>query len=148
MENASKALIIAGAILLSILIIGIAMFIFNSASDTMDKTVSRMSEQEKQTHNQKFQPFEGPKRSGTDVKTLINTLIQNYSTQVTNGELGRAPEVNYTGSVTVNIPHAAETVGNLFNDILRDVKMTRTYDVVVSVDAAGGIVDKITITEQ
>lgn len=148
MENASKALIIAGAILLSILIIGIGMVIFNSASDTMDKTASRMSEQEKQTHNQKFQPFEGSRRSGTDVKTLINVLIQNYSTQVTNGELGRAPEVNYTGTANVQIDQGAEDVGNKFNDILRDIKMTRTYDVVVSVDAASGIVDKITITEQ
>ena len=30
MENASKALIIAGAILLAILIIGLGMFIYNS----------------------------------------------------------------------------------------------------------------------
>ena len=33
MENASKALIIAGAILLSILIIGMGMFIYNQAQD-------------------------------------------------------------------------------------------------------------------
>ena len=36
MENASKALIIAGAILLAILIIGLGMFIYNQAADTLD----------------------------------------------------------------------------------------------------------------
>lgn len=35
MENASKALIIAGAILLSILIIGLGMFIYQQASGAM-----------------------------------------------------------------------------------------------------------------
>ena len=43
MENASKALIIAGAILLSILIIAIGMFIYNSASSTITDSLTSMS---------------------------------------------------------------------------------------------------------
>ena len=35
MENASKALIIAGAILLAIAIIGIGMFVYNNVSGTI-----------------------------------------------------------------------------------------------------------------
>ena len=38
MENASKALIIAGAILLSILIIGLGMYIYNMAADAITDT--------------------------------------------------------------------------------------------------------------
>ena len=38
MENASKALIIAGAILLSILIIGLGMMVFNQAKEAMTGT--------------------------------------------------------------------------------------------------------------
>ena len=38
MENASKALIIAGAILLSILIIGLGMFIYRQAAGVMNNT--------------------------------------------------------------------------------------------------------------
>ena len=38
MENASKALIIAGAILLAILLISLGIMIFNQAQDTVNKT--------------------------------------------------------------------------------------------------------------
>ena len=38
MENASKALIIAGAILLSIAIIGIGMYVYNNAATAMEGT--------------------------------------------------------------------------------------------------------------
>ncbi len=147
MENASKALIIAGAILLSILIIGLAMFILNNATETLDKTVARMGEQEKQTHNQRFQKFAGERRSGTDVKSLLNEIIQNYSTQVESGEMLRSPAVNFNGSSTINVALGAETKNNEFNNMLSAVKTTRTYRVEVNLDAKAGIVDAITITE-
>ena len=38
MENASKALIIAGAILLAILIIGLGIFIYRQAANTVSDT--------------------------------------------------------------------------------------------------------------
>ena len=150
MENASKALIIAGAILLSILIIGIAMFIFNSGTETIEKTAARMNEQEKQTHNQRFQKFSGERRSGTDIKSLINELIQNYSTQVNSGEMNRSPSVIYAAKgkspVTV-IELGKNEPENAFNNLMSDIKTTRSYHVVVNLDASAGIVNEITITE-
>lgn len=150
MENASKALIIAGAILLSILIIGLGMFIYNGASETLDKTASRMSEQEKQTHNQRFQKFAGDRRSGTDVKSLLNEIIQNHATQVQNGEMMRSPAVNFigSGSTSISVALGAEATGNEFNNMMANVKTTRTYKVDINLDAKTGIVDTITITEQ
>ena len=71
MENASKALIIAGAILLSIAIIGIGMYVFNIASSTMQDT--DMSAEQAAAYNAKFLSYEGVK-NGTTVKTLINTV--------------------------------------------------------------------------
>lgn len=148
MENASKALIIAGAILLSILIIGIAMFIFNSANETLEKTVSRMSEQEQSTHNQRFQKFAGDRRSGTDVKSLVSEMTQNYTTQLNNGELGRVPGVNYSaGTTTITIDQKAGDVDQQFNDMMGNIKATRSYKVDVLVDPAAGIVNQINITE-
>ena len=46
MENASKALLIAGAILLCILIIAIGMFIYNSAQGTIVSSMNSLSTQE------------------------------------------------------------------------------------------------------
>ena len=52
MENASKALIIAGAILLAILIISLGILIYNQASGVVNNNA--MSEVETQNFNQKF----------------------------------------------------------------------------------------------
>ena len=42
MENASKALIIAGAILLSILIIAIGMYIYNSSTNSITNAAGQI----------------------------------------------------------------------------------------------------------
>ena len=79
MENASKALIIAGAILLSILIIAIGMFIFNGAKSTIENSMQSMSTQEVQAFNNEFTGFEG-KQTGSNIKALLGTLIANANT--------------------------------------------------------------------
>ena len=57
MENASKALIIAGAILLSIAIIGIGMYVYQSVSGTIQDAAG-MTEEEVNAYNQEFETFE------------------------------------------------------------------------------------------
>ena len=73
MENASKALIIAGAILLSILIIGLGMFIFNQASDAMKG--ANLNQQQAAAHNSQFLKYQGV-QTGSSLKTLISTVEQ------------------------------------------------------------------------
>ena len=72
MENASKALIIAGAILLAILLISLGIMIFNQAQDTVNN--SGMSQAEITAFNNKFLKYEGKQR-GAVVKSLINEVI-------------------------------------------------------------------------
>ena len=57
MENASKALIIAGAILLAILLISLGIMIYNQAQNTVNN--SGMSEAELSSYNNKFLKYEG-----------------------------------------------------------------------------------------
>ena len=57
MENASKALIIAGAILLSILIISLGIMVFQNAKSTVGS--ADMSETEMQAFNGKFSSYLG-----------------------------------------------------------------------------------------
>ena len=73
MENASKALIIAGAILLSILLISLGIMIFTQAQETVNNT--DMSATEIQVFNSKITKYEGTKVSGSTVKGLINEVI-------------------------------------------------------------------------
>ena len=75
MENASKALIIAGAILLSILIIALGVFVFNQAKSAVGNT--GLSDQEVAAFNSKFESYEG-KQKGSSVKALINA-VKNYN---------------------------------------------------------------------
>lgn len=71
MENASKALIIAGAILLSIAIIGIGMYIYTTAQQTIQS--ANMSQQEITAYNSTFVKYEGT-QSGSNVKALLQTV--------------------------------------------------------------------------
>lgn len=71
MENASKALIIAGAILLAIVIISLGLVVVNNSRSAINS--GDMTEQEIQTFNSKFTPFEGGNIGGTNVKTLLQT---------------------------------------------------------------------------
>ena len=77
MENASKALIIAGAILLAILIIGLGVFIYNQASNAIGNT--GMDQLAIQQFNGQFESYEG-RKSGSQVKQLLKTVISNNFT--------------------------------------------------------------------
>ena len=70
MENASKALIIAGAILLGIMI-------FNQAQDTVNN--SGMTQAEITAFNNKFLKYEGTQK-GSVVKSLINEVLATNQT--------------------------------------------------------------------
>ena len=59
MENASKALLIAGAVLVVILIIGVGMLIYTSATGAIQEGVNRMSVQEQNMFNQQFEQYVG-----------------------------------------------------------------------------------------
>ena len=72
MENASKALIIAGAILLAILLISLGIMIFNQAQGVVDG--SGMSEAEIGAFNSKLTKYEG-KQKGSVVKTMMNEVL-------------------------------------------------------------------------
>ena len=79
MENASKALIIAGAILLSILIIAIGMYIYTSSHNSISEAGSQISEQEKTSFNQQWNTYEGA-QGGNNVKALLQKVIANCNT--------------------------------------------------------------------
>lgn len=72
MENASKALIIAGAILLAILLISLGIMIFNQAQDTVNN--SGMSQAEITAYNNKLLKYEGDNQPGSVVKSLYNEV--------------------------------------------------------------------------
>lgn len=97
MENASKALLIAGAILLSILIIAVGIAVFTSAKGTIDDAMNSMSEQEIIAFNSKFLSYQGESVSGTQVKALIAALVNNFATN--QEEIEKIPEYHFIGQM-------------------------------------------------
>ncbi len=126
MENASKALIIAGAILISILLIGIGMMIYNSAIKPVTDAGDRMDEMSKNMFNGKFENYEGSQR-GSNIKTLISTVI----TSNAQNEDGLV--------VTVNEKSSSADLSALRSAIVDG----KTYTVKIEYDN-NGLVSKIT----
>lgn len=76
MENATKALIIAAAILIAIVLISLGVFVLGQGN-TMVQENSDLSDVEVSTFNSKFEPYLGGNVSGTKVKQLVNAVKQN-----------------------------------------------------------------------
>ena len=74
MENASKALIIAGAILLAILLITLGILVYNQAAGVINSNA--MSEVEQQQFNQKFTQYEGI-QTGVTLRSIAQTVLSN-----------------------------------------------------------------------
>ena len=83
MENASKALIIAGAILLSILLISLGIMIFNQAQSAIDG--SGMSDAQLTAFNQKWLKYDG-KQKGSTIRTMIQEVMANNNSEEASNE--------------------------------------------------------------
>ena len=66
MENATKALMIAAAVIVAILIISLVMGIFNTGAEQAQN--ANLDEYAIQQHNDKFTKYEGENKSGSEVK--------------------------------------------------------------------------------
>lgn len=87
MENASKALIIAGAILISILLIAISMYVYNAAQGTISEAGSQMSKQEKDMYNSAVSSYVGDNKKGIDARACIDSIISSNNTYI--GDSGK-----------------------------------------------------------
>lgn len=85
MENASKALIIAGAILISILIVGLGVIIYQNVAG-IAKT-GTLDAQEITAHNSPFEGYFGDYVSGSNVKALLTQVQANNSAANRNDEV-------------------------------------------------------------
>ena len=130
MENASKALIIAGAILLAILIISLGIMIYSQASGVVNN--NSMTEVEVTTFNQKFEQYLGDKVRGANVNSLINAVnTNNMSTDDTSKQVTLDGATAGSDKITSN----------------KDKKTGATYKVEVTKYTKGGLIEEIKITE-
>ena len=79
MENATKGLMIAGAILIAIVLIGIGVFLVSQAQVFMDQGGDQFDEMTIMSFNSQFENYSG-RRSGSEVKKLISIVNTNNLT--------------------------------------------------------------------
>ncbi len=141
MENASKALIIAGAILLAILIISLGILIYNQAAGVVNNNA--MSDVERQNFNTKFTQYEGTQR-GTTVRSLLQAVLSNNLSQDDND---RKVVVSLKdGSKTENIITESSTSAPTDK-----ISTGATYKISFTYGSSGGntgLVDTISIVKQ
>lgn len=110
MENASKALIIAGAILLSILLISLGIAIFSQAQTVIDG--SGMSDAEVQAFNSKFEKYQGAKK-GSVIRSMVQEVMSNNNSSQASDETRVSINANNKiGATTVAI-NSTEVTNNL-----------------------------------
>lgn len=142
MENASKALIIAGAILLAILLIGVGMLVFQSARGSIDEAVLKMSTQEISMFNSSFTNYEGTKVKGSNVRALITEIINsNAGNSDIEGKI-----VSISGDKTIDA-----SSGNLKTEDMSNyraqINTGATYNVTLKYNSKTNLVEKVNITK-
>lgn len=155
MENASKALIIAGAILISIVLIAVGVAVVTGAQGAIDEAGGQMSSNEKRIFNEQFQSYQGTKR-GSAVKSLLSTVITSNARA---DEEGSAKiKVGYIGKDNSTVPDGyskfdddttyAQLGGtdsvNGINSISTAISNSGSYTVSMHLNA-NGIIDGICI---
>lgn len=152
MENASKALIIAGAIILSVLIIGLGMSVFMQTSNTTDNT--DLSEYEITQFNQKFTTYEGTV-TGAKAMALCDT-VRTHNTQNTDDE---TRQVMVEGPDVADFTPDEENQGNAGDEdsatkvasastVKRALRNGKSYSVTFQYDKNTSLVCKIRIRDK
>ena len=131
MENASKALIIAGAILLSILLISLGIMIFNTAQDTTKN--SGMTQAQVSAFNNKFSKYDGTIK-GSEVRSLIQEVI------ASNGDDNNK---NASRQITINKDNKAIVSGTTADS--SSILTTKSYTVKITEYNADGTIKTMEI---
>lgn len=152
MENASKALIIAGAILLSILIIAIGMYIYNSSTNSITNAAGQISQQDIQAFNNQFTMYES-RQVGTNVKALITTIASICKENA--DEATRLPDVHIIAKsgatkteILTNIggeTKAGEPIQTALNKVRTSIESRHNYNVVFNTCPNTGLIDCVII---
>lgn len=132
MDNASKALIMAGAILIAVAIVGIGIYIFSAANGMTDDALNQIDALTVTSINSQLQQYEGTIR-GREVKALLNT----------------ARSINKQNALPDSQQIMASLLGGksaAIPDDTSDITDNSRYKVTFTYGGPGGYISLITIT--
>lgn len=155
MENASKALIMAGAILIALLIISLGIYVFNQRREDVIK-MANLDEQEILAFNNKITPYLGRGINGAQANALLQLGISINTKAISENDKARRVSItfpakkqdNTIATVTMSIIESGgkETINYNVSGTLRKVDTTKYYN--ITAEYTSGLITKITIVEQ
>ena len=131
MENATKALMIAAAVLVAILIISLGIGVFNMASESMSGV--DMDQYEIQAFNQKFTQYLGEKERGSKVNGLLTEVFNHNLKETDDGK-----------KVILKVDNS-ERVSKSVTTAPKKVDTGKTYSVSANY-AKSGLINEIIVT--
>lgn len=136
MENATKALLIAAAVLVAILIISLGLVVYNMAAEAVNNSAN-LSEYEIQAFNDKFKKYEGNNVSGTTVNAMINTVFNHNLAQE-------------DAARKITVKDSAKTYVDANNTTTSPSKVDtgKRYKVVATYDSNSKLITTLTITQK
>ena len=138
MENASKALLIAGAILIAIVLISLGVMILGQGSDLVKN--ANMSDAEITTYNSEWEQYKGGNVRGNLVTQMINKV--NQHNRANNEDTSKQISVK-SGTASGNVA-GGDTNGKVESNL--GVKSGYSYNVTMDYNS-GGLVSVIYIQE-
>lgn len=132
MDNASKALIMAGAILLAVAIVGLGVYFFSMSEGLTNDAADSITGLSTELQNSELLKYEGDKVKGSELRNLgrkIEVVSQDWAETIT-GKIGTK-----SYSKTADLVSALKAVGN-----------NKVYKVEMSMGASG-YVNSVTATQ-
>lgn len=77
MENASKALLIAGGVLIAILIIGLLMYLWSALGSYNSQVETEQAKKQLAAFNKQYESYQRQILRGTDISSVINKVRNN-----------------------------------------------------------------------
>ncbi len=134
MENASKALIIAGAILISILLISVGIMVMNSITGVQSQMEGQMDATAIDIFNTKINQYAGSGKRGTQVRGLIDSVVS---------QNGSYPD----NKVTVIYGGTSTSDAVELSALKNQISATKKYDITVTGYDSQTLINQITITD-
>ena len=138
MENATKALLIAAAVLVAILIISLGLVVYNMAAETVNS--QNLSQQEVQAQNEKFARYDGDNKRGSEVNAMLRTVLQS------NMDLSSTKKSD--GFVKVTSSDTSISLDTDATSISTRADTSKMYTIQVIYDKASGLVSEIKVTKK
>ena len=140
MENASKALILAGSILIALILISLGIIAFRNMSQSVENN-SGLDQQKIASFNERFIKFVGNNISGTDVNDLIQRVISTNNIALRDSDTIKRIQITRYDGKKIYI--------NASNSLVREFSNvpTGTYYNVNCTYSEYGLISEITISK-